>query len=133
LVSPLMTNGNMSEFIARFPDKNRLQLLRQVAEGLHYLHSTTRMVHGDLKCTNVLISDVECALLADFGLSTFVDASESATATDIRMRNTVAYAAPELFTDEAFNDAAVTTDLRPRSKTTFSDSFAFGSLVYEVI
>ncbi|EJD40041.1 kinase-like protein [Auricularia subglabra TFB-10046 SS5] len=72
LVSPLVANGDMMAFIMKNPDKDRLRLVQQVAEGLEYLHQTAKLVHGDLKCSNILISDDECALVADFGLSTFI-------------------------------------------------------------
>ncbi|EJD49182.1 hypothetical protein AURDEDRAFT_29119, partial [Auricularia subglabra TFB-10046 SS5] len=47
---------------------------------------------------NVLISDYGDALLADFGLSTFLDRTEMSleTATDIRKMHTARFAAPEL-------------------------------------
>ncbi|EJD40040.1 kinase-like protein, partial [Auricularia subglabra TFB-10046 SS5] len=138
LVSPLISNGNMKNFILKNPEKDRLRLLGQVAEGLKYLHLTAGVVHGDLKCTNILISAAECALLADFGLSTLIERAETPTATNIRIRNTAPFAAPELFSDQAFNEVAsdslvVGTSVarKPRSKTTYSDAFAFGSLIYE--
>lgn len=138
LVSPLASNGNMKEFISRNPAKDRVALLRQVAEGLVYLHVAAGVVHGDLKCSNILIADDESALLADFGLSTFIESTEDATSSYIRRLHTASFAAPELITDEAFSNAVQTSPSAigaptstKRSKTTYSDAFAFGSLVYE--
>ncbi|EJD40043.1 kinase-like protein [Auricularia subglabra TFB-10046 SS5] len=121
----------MKEFIAKRPRTNRLRLVKQVADAVRYLHVTAGIVHGDLKCGNVLISDSEDALLADFGLSTLIEPSETPTATFIRICSTAPFAAPELFEDQAFNDADATESTTPRSKTPFSDSYAFASLVYE--
>ncbi|EJD40044.1 kinase-like protein [Auricularia subglabra TFB-10046 SS5] len=138
LVSPLAPNGNMKVFISKNPNKDRLRMLQQVAEGLVYLHDVAGVVHGDLKCSNILIAADEGALLADFGLSTFIEGTEDPTASNIRRLNTAGFAAPELITDQAFSDAVQATGLavgapvgQKRSKTTYSDSFAFGSLIYE--
>ncbi|EJD40289.1 kinase-like protein, partial [Auricularia subglabra TFB-10046 SS5] len=101
----------------------------QVAEAVNYLHTVLGLVHGDLKCANVLISDSLDALLGDFGLSTFVEKSESdpTTATGIRDMHTARFAAPELLlgTDDP--------TMRPRSKTRESDVYAFGMLILEAI
>lgn len=131
LVSQLAPNGNMNEYIVRNPTKDRLQLLQQVAEGLEYLHHIAKLVHGDLKCSNVLISSDESALLADFGLSTFIGGGDTATATNIRVLNSAAFAAPELFSDDAYDGGTINPAQNPRSKTIYSDSFAFGGLMYE--
>lgn len=131
LVSQLAPNGNMNEYIVRNPTKDRLKLLQQVAEGLEYLHRTAQLVHGDLKCSNVLISSDESALLADFGLSTFIGGGDTATATNIRILNSAAFAAPELFSDDAYEGGIINPAQSPRSKTVYSDSFAFGGLIYE--
>jgi serine/threonine protein kinase len=44
--------------------------LLDVGRGMLYLHSA-KIVHGDLKARNVLISDEGRALVADFGLAEF--------------------------------------------------------------
>ncbi|KZV98552.1 kinase-like protein, partial [Exidia glandulosa HHB12029] len=109
--------------------------IRQVAEGLHYLHKTG-FVHGDIKCVrflvmqeNVLVDPDGNAVIADFGLSTPVYSEDAPTATFIRERKTVKFSAPELFVDEAV-DYGIT--LRVRSKTRMSDVYAFGALIYQV-
>jgi serine/threonine protein kinase len=48
-----------------------LQLL-QVAEGLGYLHSM-KIVHGDLRGTNILVADDWNVCLADFGLTGVIE------------------------------------------------------------
>ncbi|EJD36017.1 kinase-like protein [Auricularia subglabra TFB-10046 SS5] len=136
LVTPFMKNGNMCEYLRTNPTSNRLELIVQVAEGLQYLHCVAGVVHGDIKGENILISDGGTILLADFGLSTLVEAADNVTATHIRRHNTVRFSAPELLTDSA----CVSSWMRPsggqvqvlRSKTTFSDMFAFGMLIYQI-
>ncbi|EJD40027.1 kinase-like protein [Auricularia subglabra TFB-10046 SS5] len=135
LVSPYMTNGNMREFLARNPTADRFAL---ASEGLVYLHDEVGVVHGDLKRVNVLISPEKTALLADFGLSSLVEQTENPTATWIRRLSTAAWAAPELFTDEAFGGSLPVPGAegpvgRLRGKTTATDCYAFAMLIYETV
>ncbi|KAG8717305.1 hypothetical protein FRC09_014477 [Ceratobasidium sp. 395] len=65
-VSPWMENGTLPEYVAKNPSADRLELCRQVASGLAYLHEC-EMIHGDLKGANVLVSRTGVAKLADFG------------------------------------------------------------------
>ncbi|EJD35396.1 kinase-like protein [Auricularia subglabra TFB-10046 SS5] len=129
LVSPYTENGDMGQYLKRHPGTDKLLLLTQVAEGLRYLHDVAGIVHGDLKCENVLISSTGSALLSDFGLSTTAAAAELTTTTALRGRNTLRFSARELITDEAFTPGHPT---RKRSKTTMSDVYAFGMVVYQV-
>lgn len=47
-----------------------LQIMRDIAQGLRYLHSSKPpIVHGDLKARNILIDSRFRAKVADFGLS----------------------------------------------------------------
>lgn len=68
-------------------------------------------------------------LIADFGLSTSIDYCDTVTATHIRERQTVPFSAPELLLGEVMDPAR--SD-RVRSKTTMSDIYAYGGLIYQV-
>ncbi|EJD38662.1 kinase-like protein [Auricularia subglabra TFB-10046 SS5] len=127
IVSLYMRNGNLLEYMKSNKRSNKKRLLMQVAEAVDYLHTTERLVHGDLKCANVLISDFGEALLADFGLSTFLEKAHAAlpTMTAIRRMHTTHFAAPELFLGASDFD-------RPQPKTCESDVYAFGMLILEV-
>ncbi|KAF8166355.1 hypothetical protein K438DRAFT_1857495 [Mycena galopus ATCC 62051] len=67
LVSPWMENGNALGV-------NRLSLVLDIALGLDQLHAL-KLVHGDLKAINVLITGSGRAVLADFGLSSVTDSN----------------------------------------------------------
>ncbi|KAJ7824952.1 kinase-like domain-containing protein [Mycena olivaceomarginata] len=73
LVSPWMENGNIYKYLGSNPAPgiNRLTLVLDVAIGLEHLHSL-KLVHGDLKAMNVLVTRSGRAVLADFGLSSLV-------------------------------------------------------------
>jgi serine/threonine protein kinase len=80
LISPYYQNGNISTYLQRNPGADRLKLVCEVAVGLSYLHSPQiHMVHGDIKASNILVSDDGCALLADFGLTRVLEHSGMTT------------------------------------------------------
>ncbi|EJD49161.1 kinase-like protein [Auricularia subglabra TFB-10046 SS5] len=134
IVSEFMENGNLLHYIRQKPDADRQGLLIQVAEAVHWLHACKNLVHGDLKCENVLVNDAGDAMLADFGLATLVDqeASSVTTITAIRQLNTLRFAAPELLFGSDDDDEPSNTGVRRRSKTCQSDVYAFGMLVLQV-
>ncbi|KAI6116462.1 kinase-like domain-containing protein, partial [Pisolithus sp. B1] len=73
--------------------------LEDIASGLDYLHSHEfRVVHGDLKGVNVLVSGNCRALLTDFGLSTLNISTFSMTV-DPKSGITLRWTAPELLED----------------------------------
>ncbi|XP_020853108.1 mitogen-activated protein kinase kinase kinase 14 [Phascolarctos cinereus] len=69
----LMEGGSLGQLIKQkgcLPEDRALYYLGQALEGLEYLH-TRRILHGDVKADNVLLSgDGSRALLCDFGHST---------------------------------------------------------------
>ncbi|KZT30904.1 kinase-like protein [Neolentinus lepideus HHB14362 ss-1] len=74
MVSPWSYYGNITEFLEKHTDHDRLSLLLDVATGLTYLHGHDRkLVHGDLKGANILINKSLRACITDFGLSDFVE------------------------------------------------------------
>jgi serine/threonine protein kinase len=84
------------------PDK-ALDYIFQVLEGLHAVHEAG-LVHRDVKPHNVLISDQDHALLADFGLARHLHGGvDYRTRTDQSM-GTPNYRAPEQATDAASVD-----------------------------
>lgn len=98
-VSRWMDNGDLRSFLRGHPDVDRIKLCIEVSAGLCYIH-TRRMVHGDLKASNILISASGNALISGFGNSgqkdltlTFTPGTVSGFGISIR------WAAPELLID----------------------------------
>ncbi|KAF8597062.1 kinase-like protein, partial [Ceratobasidium sp. AG-I] len=80
MISPWMGNGTLGAYIYKNPGVDRWALCLQVAEGLAYMHRI-KMVHGDLKATNVFVSDEGVVKLGDFGHSILEHHSLSFSAT----------------------------------------------------
>ncbi|KAF7333364.1 Protein kinase domain-containing protein [Mycena venus] len=121
LVSPWMENGNVMEFLrSEPPHLIRLSLILDVALGLEYLHKS-KMVHGDLKGINILVTPSRRACIADFGLSSIINAMtlRLTTSSAPARGGTARYQAPELFQGKAI-------------KTFETDIYAFGCVCYEV-
>lgn len=71
-----------------------LQLARDVAEGLAYLHPS--VIHRDLKPSNILLDEDGRAKIADFGISRVKDPSKTYLTTN-NDNGTPMYMAPEQF------------------------------------
>ncbi|KAJ7895941.1 kinase-like domain-containing protein, partial [Mycena olivaceomarginata] len=122
LISPWMDNGDLKHFLNNAPSNiNRLALITDVALGLEYLHSN-RVVHGDLKAVNILVTPSGRACIADFGLASIVDelSLKMMFSSNSGRAGTVRYQAPELLTNE-------------RSNHFGSDVYAFACVCYEIL
>ncbi|KAG8971871.1 hypothetical protein FRC05_010538 [Tulasnella sp. 425] len=115
LVSPFIANGTLVEYLFRHPDVKRVRLLRETADAIQYLHRQN-VIHGDIKGTNILISEDAHVLLCDFGLTKMID---SRTSTCAKGAGSVRWMSPELWDNE------------PR--TFESDVYAFGMTIAEVL
>lgn len=133
IVAEYMRNGNLLEYFRANPDADRQRLIIHVAEAVQWLHDSKNLVHGDLKCENVLVDDVGDALLADFGLATLIEqeASSVTTISAIRNMNTLPFAAPELLFGSELNPDQSGSVPRLRSKSRQSDIYAFGMLMVQ--
>ncbi|KAK6996948.1 kinase-like domain-containing protein, partial [Favolaschia claudopus] len=117
LVSPWMDNGDVSRYLKTHPEQvNRLSLVLDVALGLDHLHGR-KLVHGDLKAINVLVTRSGRAVLADFGLSSVTD-SKILLSTSTKAAGTMRWQAPELFQGSPNSFA--------------SDMYAFSCVCYEI-
>ena len=82
LVFPLMPNGSLEKHLYPSQRLNVVQLVRicsDVAEGMSYLHhySPVKVVHCDLKPSNILLDEDMTALVTDFGISRLVQSDEN--------------------------------------------------------
>ncbi|RDX86251.1 putative leucine-rich repeat receptor-like serine/threonine-protein kinase, partial [Mucuna pruriens] len=86
LVFPLMPNGSLERHL--YPSHelsqrlNVIQLVRicsDVAEGMSYLHhySPVKVVHCDLKPSNILLDEDMTALVTDFGIARLLQSDEN--------------------------------------------------------
>ncbi|KAG8769565.1 hypothetical protein FRC12_004892 [Ceratobasidium sp. 428] len=95
MVSPWQPNGNLHQYLERYPETDRYEMSTQISDGLAYLHRTN-IVHGDLKGLNILISKAGSPLLADFGNSFLRECTLKFTDTSSKHLVSLRWAAPEL-------------------------------------
>ncbi|KAG8856343.1 hypothetical protein FRB96_006494 [Tulasnella sp. 330] len=149
IIMPYMTNGDLLSYLFKSKpipsNAERMELLIQIAEALLYIHTPSRpkksakkkdshakisIVHGDIKASNVLISDdiPKRALLGDFGAARIADGpgGNSGLATSSQDGGTVGYKAPERYRKYGDDEG----EYKP---ITASDVYSFGGLVLEVL
>ena len=117
IVMEFLSGGNLADLLrasAAGIEGNKIDIMRQAARGLEYVHSCG-VIHRDICPRNVMLSAYGAGKLIDFGV---------AANRDDRIRNTgrrtgrPAYMAPELIRTNHFNDR--------------TDVYAFGVSLYEV-
>jgi serine/threonine protein kinase len=120
LVMEIATGGTFKERARRFRTlAEAVEELAPIGDALEYAHRNG-IVHRDLKPINLLITEEERLLLADFGLARVASESLDLGETDGGMiLGTPYYMAPE---------QALGEDVDPRA-----DIYAFGILTYEVL
>lgn len=96
------------------PEKWIVPILREVAEALKWVHKEG-IIHRDIKCANVLVTEVGGVQLCDFGVAGIIETKFDKRST---VTGTLNWMAPELF------DMSV-------SYGTEVDIWAFGSLAFE--
>ena len=98
----------------------RITIMAEVADAMAYLHKR-RIVHRDLKLSNVGIDEQGHAKLLDFGLAKILPRGSSDKETFKLTGNTgsIRYMAPEIGRGEEYNQKV--------------DVFSFGILLYEVL
>ncbi|XP_044508056.1 probable L-type lectin-domain containing receptor kinase S.5 [Mangifera indica] len=129
LVYDYMPNGSVDRYLygtseqATLNWNRRYKILAGVASALYYLHNECdqKVVHRDLKASNILLDVEYNARLGDFGLARAIDNERNSYA-DVGLGGvpgTKGYVAPECF--------------HTGKATTESDVYGFGAVVLEVV
>ncbi|KAL4559027.1 hypothetical protein LXL04_031159 [Taraxacum kok-saghyz] len=120
LVYEYVTNNTLSHHIRKHPVlafEKRIKIAKETAEALSYMHSTTQIIHRDVKPSNILLNDDFTAKVSDFGISTFVPIGETHLSTFVK--GTIGYMDPEYF--------------RTCKLTQKSDVYSFGVVLLELL
>lgn len=117
MVTELCAGGSVATLMrptGGLPEKWIVPILREVAVAIYWVHKEG-IIHRDVKCANVLVTDSGQVQLCDFGVAGIIESRFDKRST---VTGTLQWMAPELF------DSHV-------SYGTEVDIWAFGSLAYE--
>ncbi|KAK7309206.1 hypothetical protein RJT34_05746 [Clitoria ternatea] len=126
LVYEYVDNGNLEQWLhgdvgpcSPLSWEIRMNIILGTAKGLTYLHEglEPKVVHRDIKSSNILLSKQWNAKVSDFGLAKLLGSDNSYITT--RVMGTFGYVAPEYASTGMLNER--------------SDVYSFGILIMEVI
>ncbi|ONI10183.1 hypothetical protein PRUPE_4G033000 [Prunus persica] len=126
LIYEFMPNRSLDTHLfdpARRPELDwgrRFNIIQGVARGLLYLHhdSYLKVIHRDLKVSNILLDENMNPKISDFGLARIVQGTQNLTNTQ-KVVGTLGYMSPEYAMGGIFSEK--------------SDVYSFGVLILEII
>ncbi|KAF8674897.1 Kelch motif [Rhizoctonia solani] len=95
MVSPWMENGNLSQFLADRTDVDRYKMCVQIAEAVSFLHDA-KLVHGDIKALNILVTKDHRPQLTDFGSASLTEYTLKFSTTTYVASTSLRWTAPEI-------------------------------------
>ncbi|PRQ52086.1 putative protein kinase RLK-Pelle-RLCK-V family [Rosa chinensis] len=127
LVYEYVNNGNLEQWLhgamrqqqGTLTWEARMKVILGTARALSYLHEAIepKVIHRDIKSSNILIDDEFNSKVSDFGLAKLLDSGESHITT--RVMGTFGYVAPEYANTGLLNEK--------------SDIYSFGVLLLEAV